>query len=257
MHPSLAPTGRSEKPGRRVLGQWLPVTSLLGRVAALTRYPVKSVAGQELAVAHVGPRGVDGDRAWALYTEDGGIGSGKTTRRFRRVDGLLGLAATADGGAPVVTVPDGRSAVAGSPEADGLVSEVLGRPLRLAAETDVPHHDEAPVHVVTTAALRRVEQLLGAPVAVSRFRANVVVDVPGTGFPEDGWAGGLLELGDHVVLRPDGGMVRCRMVDLVGGGTADDRLLKLLGRERDTVFGVRALVERGGTVRVGDVVRRR
>ena len=49
-------------------------------------------------------------------------------------------------------------------------------------------------------------------------------------------------------------MVRCRMVDLLGSGPVDDGLLKRLGRERDTVFGIRALVERGGTVRVGDGV---
>jgi uncharacterized protein len=231
------------------------VSSDLGRVAALARYPVKSTGGERLDEAQVGQRGLDGDRAWAVYTEDGGIGSGKNTRRFRRVDGLLGLSALTDGDAPVVTVPDGRSARAGTPEADALVSEVLHRPLRLAPETDVPHHDESPVHVVTTAALRQVEQLLGAPLDPARFRANVVVDVPGGGFPEEDWEGRLLALGDEVVLRPDGGMVRCRMVDLVGTGSADDGLLRLLGRERDTVFGIRALVERGGTLRTGDPAR--
>ena len=212
-----------------------------GRVAALTRYPVKSLAGEDLTVSGVGPRGLHADRTWAVRTEDGGIGSGKSTRRFRRVDGLLGLAAAVNGTAPVVTVPeDGRSATAGTPEADALVSEVLGRPLRLAPETDVPHHDEA---------------LLGAPVDVARSRANGGVDVSGDGFPEDGWDGHLLALGEEVVLRPDGGMVRCRMVDLLGDGVADDGLLRLLGRERDTVFAIRALVERGGTVRVGDPAR--
>ena len=145
--------------------------------------------------------------------------------------------------------------MAGSPVADAPVFQALGRSLRLAPETDVRHHDEAPVHGMTTAALRRVEALLGAPVEVARFRPNVVVDVPGEGFPDDGWDGRLIALGDEVVPRPDGGMVRCRTVDLVGGGSADDGLLRLLGRERDTEFGVRALVERGGTVRVGDAVR--
>jgi hypothetical protein len=46
------------------------------------------------------------------------------------------------------------------------------------------------------------------------------------------------------------------MVDLVDGGRpSGDGLVKLLGRERDTFLGIRALVERGGTVRVGDAVR--
>ena len=227
-----------------------------GTVAALARYPVKSTAGEALDEVRVEARGFEGDRGWAVYTEDGGIGSGKTTRRFRRVDGLLGLTAITRNGGPVVTVPDGRSAPAGTPETDALVSEVLGRPLRLAPEADVRHHDEAPVHVVTTAALRRVEELLGRPVNVARFRANVVVDLPDAGFPEDDWAGRPLALGDEVVLRPDGGMTRCRMVDLLPGGAApDDGLLRLLGRERETAFGIRALVDRGGVVRAGDPAR--
>ncbi len=51
-------------------------------------------------------------------------------------------------------------------------------------------------------------------------------------------------------------MTRCRMVDLVDGGRpAGDGLLRRLGRERHAVFGIRALVERGGTVRVGDPVQ--
>jgi len=232
------------------------VPAHLGRVATLTRYPVKSMAGESLSEAWVEPRGLSGDRGWAVYTEDGGIGSGKTTRRFRRVDGLLGLSATTQDGRPVVSAPDGRSAVAGTPDADALLSLALGRPLRLAAEADVPHHDEAPVHVITTAALLRIRELLGGPVDPRRFRANVVLDAGGTGFPEDDWNGRSLVLGDEVVLRPDGGMTRCRMVDLVEGGRpADDGLLRLPGRERDTLFGIRALVERGGTVRVGDPVR--
>ncbi|WP_448640627.1 MOSC domain-containing protein [Geodermatophilus sp. URMC 63] len=230
------------------------MTTDVGRVVSLARYPVKSMAGEPLAATTIGARGLDGDRVWAAYTEDGGIGSGKTTRRFRRVDGLLGLVAA--GTPPAVSTPGGRSAPVGSAAADDLVSAVLGRRLRLAEEAAVPHHDEAPVHVVTTAGLRRVAELLGASVAATRFRANVVVDVPGAGFIEDAWAGRCLALGDEVLLRPDGGMTRCRMVDLLDGGRpAGDGLLRLLGRERALLFGLRAQVEHGGTVRVGDVVR--
>ena len=226
-----------------------------GRVAALVRYPVKCMGGEPLDAAVLGPRGLDGDRVWAVYTQDGGIGSGKNTRRFRRVDGLLGFAARSNGGAPVVTAPDGRGATAGTSEADALVSGVLGQPVRLAAEAEVPHHDEAPLHLLTTAGLRRLAELHGAPVDPTRFRSNAVLEVPGTGFPEDGWEGRLLTLGEDVVLRPDGGMTRCRMVDLLPGGAgADDGLLRLLGRERATLFGLRAFVVRGGTVRVGDAV---
>jgi uncharacterized protein YcbX len=51
------------------------------------------MGGEGLDRADITPRGVAGDRQWAVRTPDGGIGSGKTTRRFRRVDGLLGFRA--------------------------------------------------------------------------------------------------------------------------------------------------------------------
>jgi uncharacterized protein YcbX len=225
-------------------------------VTALARYPVKSMRGEALDQVRLIDRGLDGDREWAVYTEDGGIGSGKTTRRFRKVEGLLGFRARTDGSEPVVEAPDGRWARAGEPAADDLLSAVLGRPLRLAPESDVPHHDESPVHLVTSAGVRRIDEMLEAGVDVARFRANVVLDVAGTGFPEDGWSGQRLALGEEVVLRLDDPMPRCVMVDLApDGAPAGDRLLRLLGRERSTAFGLRASVERGGVVRVGDTAR--
>jgi len=60
----------------------------VGTVARLMRFPVKSLAGEELDTVDVEERGLAGDRWWAVHTADGGIGSGKTTRRFRRGDGL-------------------------------------------------------------------------------------------------------------------------------------------------------------------------
>ena len=143
---------------------------------------MKSLGGEELAEVELGPRGLAGDRGWAVYTEDGGIGSGKTTRRFRRVDGLLDLRATLDRGQPVV---EAAGVALPAVEASSLVSETLGRRVTLRPEGEVPHHDESPVHVVTTAALRRLSELLGERVDAARFRANVVIETDSVGFPED------------------------------------------------------------------------
>ncbi|MFN2464119.1 MAG: MOSC N-terminal beta barrel domain-containing protein, partial [Candidatus Dormibacteria bacterium] len=41
----------------------------VGRVAALWRYPVKSMAGEALAVADVSWHGLAGDRRWAFIRE--------------------------------------------------------------------------------------------------------------------------------------------------------------------------------------------
>ena len=49
------------------------------RVAELWRYPVKSLQGERLTSADVGPEGLAGDRQWALF--DVSTGYGLTARR--------------------------------------------------------------------------------------------------------------------------------------------------------------------------------
>jgi uncharacterized protein len=184
-------------------------TQPIGTVSRLTRYPVKSMGGEHLEAAQVGSRGLSGDRSWAVYTADGGIGSGKTTRRFRRVDGLLEWSAELDGAVPMI---------------------------------------ESPVHVITSAALRGLGELLGGPVDVARFRPNVVLDTDSALE-----AGRELRLGDAVVLRLGPVMPRCVMVDLPQRDLdRDGRILRTLGEDGDPTFGFQVHVVRGGTVRLGD-----
>jgi uncharacterized protein YcbX len=233
-----------------------PSTVPAGTVAMLARYPVKSMLGERLERAEIEPRGVVGDRTWAVYTPDGGIGSGKSSRRFRRVDGLLGCQAGLDapaGAVPVIETPAGHRFRADAPQADELLSAALRQPLRLGREADVRHHDASGLHLVTTAGLRRLAELLGDAVDVARFRPNVVLDVPGADFVEDGWTGRELRLGSEVVIRLGVGMPRCVMVDLPQGSLGQDgRILKLLAQEHELLLGLKAEVVRGGTVRLGD-----
>lgn len=230
----------------------------MGQVVTLHRYPVKSMAGEDLESLELDSRGVVGDRTWAVRTPDGGLGSGKTTRRFRRVDGLLDLRARYDGGpVPRVDLPDGRVMAVDDPALPDALLILLGRELRTAPEGDVPHHDDAPLHLVTTAALRHLTTLTGHAVSVHRFRPNIVVDTDGDGFVEDGWHGRELLVGDAVLLLQDG-MPRCRMVGLAQphvGLDLDGELLRTLARVHDLDFGLRARVVRAGRIRVGDAVR--
>lgn len=74
------------------------------RVAALYRYAVKSMLGERVQRASVTSAGLGGDRRWAVYDADGKIGSSKSTKRFRAMDGLLTL--RAGGEPPLVTLAD-------------------------------------------------------------------------------------------------------------------------------------------------------
>src|SRR5829696_2512561 len=171
------------------------------------------MGGESLQRVAVTPRGLYGDRVWAVYTTDGGIGSGKTSRRFRRIDGLLELRSRLRGDVPVIVFPDGSTEAVGHPETDRRLSALFGQPLAVRTETTVPHHDEAPVHVLTTASLRHLGMLLGEPVDPRRLRANLLVDVDRAGFAEDAWTGRRLRIGDTVVLALGDGMPRCAMVN--------------------------------------------
>ena len=223
------------------------------RVAEIRRYPVKSLLGESVAAAGVGARGLTGDRAWAVRDPDGKLGSGKNTRRFRRMPGLFGLRAYAARPAPVVELPDGRRFRADDPAGHRAVSEVLGRPVTLAPESAVPHHDEGPVSVITTAGLRAVAGMCGDEVAPLRFRANLLLDVPGTGFPEDDWVDRRLRVGAGLVLRVIRPLTRCVMIDMAqeDAGERHD-LLRTLAARHGMTFGVFATVERPGRVAVGD-----
>src|SRR4051812_20871243 len=58
----------------------------LGIVAALHRFPVKSMLGESLDVAELTELGVTGDRAWAvLDRSDGRVATGKHPRKWSRL----------------------------------------------------------------------------------------------------------------------------------------------------------------------------
>lgn len=96
----------------------------VGRVAGVWRYPVKSLDGEQMPALALDRRGVERDRLWALVDGNGAIASGKRTRRFRRVPGLLRHSSHLDGEIPVITLSDGRAARADHEEAAELLREM-------------------------------------------------------------------------------------------------------------------------------------
>ncbi len=227
-----------------------------GRVAQLYRYPVKSLTGERLDRLDIDVRGVVGDRLWSVRDPDGRFGSGKTTRRFRRMEGLLALRATYDGELPVVTFPDGRLHRGDDRDVHEALSRHVGRPVTLAREDGESHFDEGPLHLVTAASLRSTASVHGRPVDALRLRPNVVIDTGASeGCPEQEWVGRLLALGPRVVLRVVTAMPRCVMLDLPQADLPPEPgLLRTVSHLHDGELGVMADVERPGTVSVGDTV---
>jgi uncharacterized protein YcbX len=265
---------------------------VLGTVACLHRFPVKSMRGERLRTAELGPSGLDGDREWALLDEQGNWVSAKANKqRWRLYDGMLDLRATTVGapaadagtgaavaevasptaadGEPVVrvTLPDGRVVLAGTDDADAVLSAHLGRTLRFdrgdGGRRWGRHHDAAPLHLVTTAtlaALRSDEH--GAPgereaMDALRLRPNLVVRTAGdaTGFAEDAWVGSTLRVGG-AVLRVTASTGRCVMTTRAQADELprDTTVLKRIGARNRADAGVYLEVLTPGRVTVGDEV---
>ncbi|MFW3171521.1 MOSC domain-containing protein [Geodermatophilus sp. CPCC 206100] len=232
------------------------------RIAELWRYPVKSLQGERLARAEVGTEGLAGDRQWALFDVESGLGL-----TARRVPDLLFAAGRVrpDGQVEVV-LPDGRVTAE-----DAVLSAWLGRPVTLRAAADAPgdrryenpfevgdddeegwnaftgargaFHDSsrARVSLVSTGTLGTWDR--------RRFRANVVLDGEG----EDALVGTRVRVGDAEldVVAP---IPRCVMVTRPqpGGVGRDTSVLRTVHRERGGMLAIGALVVRPGTVAVGE-----
>ncbi len=229
---------------------------MTGTLTEVRRYPVKSLEGELLPGCDLTGRGLDGDRWWSVRDPDGRFGSGKSSRRFRRMDGLRDLVARYDGDVPVIGLVDGADVRGDDPGVHEALSAHVGRPVRLEREQEVSHFDDGPVHLVTTAALAALGRAHGAGVDARRMRCNLLVDTPDLdGFAEEEWLGRQLRVGPDVVLRVVAPMPRCVMVNASTRDLdADPDLLKTITRANDGSIGVLAEVVHPGAITLGDPV---
>ncbi|MGW7079614.1 MOSC domain-containing protein [Streptomyces sp. NPDC054866] len=221
----------------------------LGAVVGLVCFPVKSMLGEERERLVLDERGVAGDRLWALRYEDGKLGSGKNSRRFRRTPGTLEYDAVFEGDDPVITTPDGETLRPGDPR----IPELFGAGVELAREDEVSHQDAGAVSLVGTASLRALGELLGDsdPVDVRRLRKNIVVETDEPWIEED-WVGRQITFDGGPSLRVVERVERCVMTTQAQRGLpADNRILKTLTASRGMSIGVYADVVTPGTLALG------
>ncbi len=226
-----------------------------GRVLLVTRYPVKSMGGEALSTAQVGPSGLVADREYAVYGADGKLASGKHSRRFRRMDPVFDLVAATRGSDTVVMLADGTEAVVGQQGSDAILSGHFGEPVTLRRETDTMHQDAAQLSIVGSATLEELgrHEGDGRPLDPRHLRANVVVqtELP---YAEDDWVGHDLTIAGtrvHVDLPIE----RCRMVGVAQVGLPSrPGMLRAVSDHHALQAGVYASILQRGTISLGDVV---
>ena len=116
--------------------------------------------------------------------------------------------------------------------------------------------DLATVHVLTTGTLAGLAAAYPeGRFEPRRFRPNVIVTTPPAAghFPENGWIGKTLQLGDETLLRITGPCPRCVMTTLPQSDLPrDPGILRAAARHNDAHVGIYAEVVRGGPVKRGD-----
>ncbi|MFC5720052.1 MOSC domain-containing protein [Streptomyces gamaensis] len=259
---------------------------VVGTVAQVWRYPVKSMGGERLPAVTLTDRGLEGDRGFAvLDVASGKILSAKKERRL-----LLASARTCPDNGVLVRLPGGTELEAGDPRLDQCLSGWLGRASRLvrplpgqralfekvlddedeeangatkelATQPGVFFDTKSALHVLTTASLRAAHRLYPeGDWDVRRFRPNLLVDTAGTGtgdegFPEEAWPGGTLTLGEATAWVRKA-TPRCSMTTRPQGTLPEDRgIHRTLARLHHNILGALAHPAGRTVVHVGDTLR--
>jgi uncharacterized protein YcbX len=206
-------------------------------VAGIWRYPVKTLAGERLRDARIGPFGIPGDRiVWVRGPE--GV---RTSRRHHR---LLGLRGTLN--------EDGYALVDGhpweSPEALALVREAAGDDAWLEPSTQAERFDVLPLLVATDGAVAAFGR------DVRRLRPNILIGGV-DGLDERQWAGRELHVGG-VIVRLDSLRARCPMTTVDPDTLErDPNVLRDIGRRFGGRLALNADIIRAGTISEADPVR--
>lgn len=255
-----------------------------GTVAAIWRYPVKSMLGEMLEVAEIDSRGVGSDRVYAVVDPaENRVGSAKIPHKWRQLYEFRAAGTRGESGVRV-TFPDGSELAADDPAIEARLSEALGREVQFVTEKPEglgleavkpgmdaialeetidfplinPFFDFAALHVVTTSTLARFRELYPAgDFDARRFRPNIVLDtgVEG-GFVEQTWTGRDVMIGDAVRVRVIMPTHRCAATTLAHHGLPDDNeILRTANKHNGGNVGVYAAVVETGVIRRGDVAR--
>lgn len=265
---------------------------MVGMVAALWRYPVKSMLGESLEAVDLTTRGLLGDRAYALWDQQTQrIASAKNPKKWAKLLEFQPAFVTPpqlQASLPAVKfgLPAGYLTTSDAIDVNSILSQAVGREVQLLStvpkapsldqywpdvegtayrdtitELLMPPEtffDSCSIHAITTATLAHLEELYPAgQFAPCRFRPNILIQ-PTTSditFVEDKWVGGILAIGEQIRLNIDTACPRCVVTTLAQSGLSNDlNILRTTAQHNDVIAGIRLSVLQAGTLRCNDPV---
>jgi uncharacterized protein YcbX len=235
------------------------MTRIVGHVSALNRFPVKSMAGERLAMAELDWQGIEGDRQYAFVRAANGTRFPWLTAR--EVPAMvLHHARFADPARPkrsavMVETPDGATLSLHDPMLKAHLEEAAGEPAAL-IQVARGCYDSMPVSIQSSAGHVALEAAHGGMLDIDRFRINVIVE---SDLPATLWQGRRLAFGDEedgAVVQCADPIARCVIVTIdPATGAKEPRVLRTVAQAFGNSYGVYSSPTRPGLIRIGDPVR--
>jgi len=230
----------------------------VGTIAAVQRYPVKSMGADPLLPGDLRWNGLQGDRQYAfLKTHD--------RSRFpwltgRDVPSLLVYRAryenpeTPRGSSLAVRSPSGEEYDVADPRLVAELAALAGEPVQL-VQVGRGIYDTAEISVITTTTAARIGAAHGGEIDIRRFRANIVVAPLDDAVWDRDWLGGTLSFGEASSpprLRADFPIARCAMVTLDPDRAEKDvSVLRTVAQKFQNEVGIYGAIQTPGLIDVG------
>ena len=256
--------------------------ALIGRVESTWRYPVKSMAGEELEQAFIGFGGVYGDRFYAFVSPEG-------PKRFpfftaREKERMLRYHPIYRHPERMVQPPNLAEAEAGMtgvtplyPEREEFMVDVRtpsgdlfaiddpllitslcegvreGRPLKLLC-SHRSMTDCRPISLFSLQTARQLSEEVGMDLDKRRFRANLYLDLfSGAGFEESKFIDKRVRIGAKAVIAIVSQDSRCKMITLdPETAAANPEVMRTVARAHGGMAGIYGAVVVEGIIRPGD-----
>jgi len=241
----------------------------IGNIAALMRYPVKSMGGEKLTEAFVNYSGITGDRIYAFVNPEKKDNFPWHTARQQHE--LLRYRAALTNNPSVqkqypnnnelqvnVTIPTG--------EIFSIDDQKFLAELKFKAGTNFDlrfsekgMHDARPLSLISLASISELSKAVGFNLEPLRFRANFYIKwtdtLPAPAFFEDTLVDRHLKIGSKLEIRIVKKDPRCKIINL-DPSTAElnPLVLQTVAKNYRGCIGVYAAVIREGEVRDGDVI---
>lgn len=207
------------------------------KIIEIWRYPVKTMAGEKLERAGVGPLGIEGDRVVHVEDARGRVITSRSHPRFLGHKGSLG--------------PQGEIRVDGrpweSPEVAADVADIVGPGAHLVRDDGPERFDVLPLLVATDGAIAAFGH------DRRRLRPNLVIGGV-EGLTEREWPGACLRIGSVLIGVRDL-RLRCIMTSYDPDTLVQDKeITRGIYRRFDGKLALDCFVIEGGAMAVGDEV---